>query len=69
MRKIVFVIFLTFVLGAATLSLIQVVRRQEAGAPAVLSREGQGENVREIVGAAPFGEPRQPNISFRTPAG
>jgi hypothetical protein len=64
MHKVTFVIFLTFVLGAATLSLIQVVRGQEAGAPDVLSKETHGENRREIVGAAPFGEPKQPNIGF-----
>ena len=64
MRKVAFVIFLTFVLGAATLSLIQVVRGQEAGDPNALRRETQGENRREIIGAAQSDGPDQPNIGF-----
>ena len=64
MRKITIFIFLTFVLGAATLSVIQVVRGQEAGEPTVLSREAQGENLREITGFSQLDEPKQPNIGF-----
>jgi hypothetical protein len=64
MRKIVVSLFLAFVLGAATLSMIQVARGQELVDSYVLSRETQGENLREILSPSEIVGPQQPNIGF-----
>ncbi|MBP7960487.1 MAG: hypothetical protein KBG20_02740 [Caldilineaceae bacterium] len=65
MRKIILALCLSLVLLASTFSLIGVVRGQETtGDPALLSREVQGENQREIQGSSPGGAPQQPNIGF-----
>ncbi|MCA9875149.1 MAG: hypothetical protein H6659_00735 [Ardenticatenaceae bacterium] len=64
MRKFTLSLFLAFLLGAATFSLIQVARGQgSAGGNPILSSETQGENQRQIQGAAGE-EPQQPDIGF-----
>jgi len=64
MRKIVLSVFLAFVAGVATLSMIQVARGQGLGGPNVLNSETQGENLREIQGSSQIEGPQQPNIGF-----
>ena len=64
MRKFVLPLSLVFLLVTATLGLIQVARGQGPVDPNVLSRETQGENLREIYGPPQGGVPQQPNISF-----
>lgn len=64
MRKFILSLFLSFVLGATTLSLIQTARGQNSGSPVILSSEKQGENSREIQGAPDLSIPQQPNIGF-----
>lgn len=64
MRKIVISLFLAFIIGAVTFSLIPIARGQESNAPSVLSRETQGENLREIQGSAADDGLKQPNIGF-----
>ena len=64
MRKFIPPLSLAFLIGAATLSLIQVARGQGPGDPNILSRETQGENLREIYGPPQGDVPQQPNISF-----
>ena len=64
MRKFVLPLSLAFLVVAATLSLIQVARGQGPGDPNILSRETQGENLREIYGPPQVDVPQEPNISF-----
>jgi len=64
LRKFILSLFLSFVLGATTLSLIQTARGQGSGSPVILSSEKQGENSREIQGAPDLSIPQQPNIGF-----
>jgi hypothetical protein len=62
MRKLALSLFLAFILGAATLSLIQIARGQGPDGSNILSRETQGDNVREIQGSSQVDGPQQPNI-------
>ena len=64
MRKFILSIFLAFLLGAASLSLIQTARGQGSGSPNILSREAQGESRREIEGDPQVESPQVPNIGF-----
>lgn len=70
MRKFFLPLFLAFLLGAATFSVIQVVRGQGPDDPQVLNREVQGENIRLIEspsgidGLSGIDGPQQPNIGF-----
>ena len=64
MRRVGLVVLLVFLLLAATLSMIQIARGQAPGDSNIWSRETQGENQREIQGAAQGEEPEQPNIGF-----
>ncbi len=64
MRKLIFSLFLAFLLGAATLGLIQTARGQGSGVPGILTRETQGENQREIEGSTEDAGIQQPNIGF-----
>ena len=64
MRKFFLSLFLAFLLGGATFSLIQVVRGQGPNNPQVVNQEVQGENRREILGAPEIDGPQAPNIGF-----
>ena len=64
MRKIILPLILAFLLGAATLSLIQIARGQGPDVPTVLNSETQGENRREIQSDSQNKAPQQPNIGF-----
>jgi hypothetical protein len=64
MRKIFLVIAFTLLLGVVTLTLFQVVRGQEASGVDALTRETQGENLREITALAQPAVPQEPNIGF-----
>lgn len=64
MRRLGLSLLLAFLLGAATLSLIQVARGQGSDERHVLSQETQGENQREIEAPADGRAPEQPNIGF-----
>ena len=64
MRKLSFSFILAFLLGAATLSLIQVARGQGEAGPNIVNRETQGENRRESESPAQVADPQQPNIGF-----
>ena len=64
MRKLVIPLMIAFLLGAATLSLIQIARGQGSDVPTVLSSETQAENRREIQSDTQNNEPQQPNIGF-----
>lgn len=64
MRKLLLPFFLAFLLGVASLSLLQVVRGQESVESKTLNRETQGENQREIVSTSQINEPQVPNIGF-----
>jgi len=64
MRKLALSLSLTFLLLAATLGVIPTTRGQEPGDPHVLSRETQGDNLREIYGPPQVDAPQQPNIGF-----
>jgi hypothetical protein len=64
MRKIVLSLFLVVVLVAATFGLIQIALGQGPGGAKILSRETQGENLREIQGDTQVDGPQQPAIGF-----
>ncbi|MDI6696748.1 MAG: hypothetical protein QME21_16995 [Anaerolineales bacterium] len=64
MRKIFLSLALAFLLMAALLSLIRVAYGQGPDEPDVISRETQGENVREIYAPLQIESPQQPNIGF-----
>jgi hypothetical protein len=64
MRKITLSVFFVFVLVAATFGLIQIALGQGPGGSKILSRETQGENLREIQSDAQVDAPQQPNIGF-----
>lgn len=64
MRKFFLPLFLAFLLGGATLGLLQVARGQGSVEPKVLNQEVQGENLREIEGASGIDGPQQPDIGF-----
>ncbi len=64
MRKFFLPLLGAFLLGAATLGLMQAARGQEAAVPTIINREVQGENLREIEQPSQIGEPQQPNIGF-----
>lgn len=64
MRKLIFPLFLAFILGGATLSLIQVARGQSTAVPTLLTSETQGENLRQIEQAQQGNSPQVPSIGF-----
>lgn len=64
MRKFTLSLFLAFLLGAATFSLIQIARGQGSSDAKILSSERQGENLREIQGSSQIDGVQQPNIGF-----
>lgn len=64
MRKFFLPVFIAFLFGAATFSLIQNVRGQGAETPTILNSETQSGNRREIQSDSQIGEPKQPNISY-----
>lgn len=64
MRKFFLPLFLAFLLGGATFSLIQGVRGQGPDSPQILSRETQGGNQRVIESPSQIDAPQEPNIGF-----
>ena len=64
MRKFIISTLFTFLLGAAAVSLMQTARGQESESFNVPHIETQGENLRQIEGAAPTDELQAPLISF-----
>lgn len=64
MRKTAMVVIVVLLLVLAAASTVEVVRGQQGGDPSTLSRETQGENVREIVGPPQSDVPREPAIGF-----
>lgn len=64
MRKFILPIFMAFLMGAATLGFIQIVRGQGANTPTILNSETQDDNRREIQSDAQLNGSQQPNISF-----
>lgn len=67
MRRLVLVFACSMLLVAAGFGVARLARGQEPaapGAPAVLSRETQGDNVREITAPALDGAPPKPSIGF-----
>lgn len=63
MRKFFLPLLGAFLLGIITLSVIQNAVGQSGDAQ-ILSRESQGENLREIISPDQGDQPQQPNISF-----
>jgi hypothetical protein len=64
MRKFFLPLFLAFLLGGATFSVIQIARGQGTDEPQVLNREVQGENLRVIEAPSEIDAPQLPNIGF-----
>lgn len=71
MRKLLIPLFLSLLVLIATFGVLQIARGQtltELGSEILLSREAEGENVREITGSAGASVdtnlPAQPNIGF-----
>lgn len=64
MNRFVLSLFLVFLLGATTVSLIQIARGQETGDSRHLHSETQGESRRELETLPPGADPQQPNIGF-----
>lgn len=64
MRKFILSLLLACTLGIATFSVIQSVRGQGSGTPAILNQATQDENRREIYGSPQTDTPQQPNIGF-----
>ncbi|MBE2223004.1 MAG: hypothetical protein IAF02_15780 [Anaerolineae bacterium] len=64
MRKFILPVLIAFILGAATLSFIQIVRGQGVDTPAILNSETQDNNRREIQSDTQLNAPQQPAIGF-----
>jgi hypothetical protein len=64
MRRYFLPLFVTVLLGTAVFGLIQVARGQGSGNPTTLSKETQGENLRELQSPPGINAPDQPNIGF-----
>jgi len=64
MRKMILMLFVTLLFTFAAASVIQVARGQQGGDANTISRETQGENLREIVGMGDAEAARAPHIGF-----
>lgn len=64
MRRFIFSFGLMLLLLSAILGLMQVARGQASENPPGVSRETQGDNVRELLVPAGSNAPKQPNIGF-----
>lgn len=64
MRRYIIPLIAAFLLGGITLTLIQVAQGQGATTAKLMSRETQGESVREIEAPAEVDGALQPNIGF-----
>jgi hypothetical protein len=64
MRKMILMFFVTLLFTFAAASVIQVARGQQGGDANTISRETQGENLREIVGMGDAEAARAPHIGF-----
>lgn len=64
MRRVVLSFILAFLLLTAAFGVMQVARGQSPERPAGVTKETQGDNVREILVPSEGNAPQQPNISF-----